>query len=92
MPVPGLDGPATPAAAGQKSPSPGCCWRVGNPPCNNRPGLNDERLAVQNLRRQLYVCIAETCGLTPDLASIMLTCGNPNCFAPDNPAEQTAVR
>jgi hypothetical protein len=40
-----------------------------------------------------YNLIAETCGLTPDLAAIMLTCGGgkENCFAPVNPAEQTAV-
>jgi hypothetical protein len=87
---PGLDGPATLAAAGQKKPQPGMMLACDHDPCN-RPGLNDERLAAAT-QRLIMVCIAETCGLTPDLASIMLTCGNDNCFAPVNPAEQTSVR
>jgi hypothetical protein len=64
-------------------------------PCNNFPGLNDERLAAKTgdaVQRLIMVCIAETCGLTPDLAAIMLTCGGADCFAPVNQAEQTAVR
>jgi hypothetical protein len=82
--------PADPAPAGQPGTQLEC---LGND-CLT-PGLNDERLAAQTadaVQRLIMVCIAETCGLTPDLASIMLTCYNANCFAPENQAEQTAVR
>jgi hypothetical protein len=87
---PGIEKPATPAAAGQKKPQPGMRLACLGSDCLT-PGLNDERLAAAT-QRLIMVCIAETCGLTPDLASIMLTCGNPNCFAPVNQAEQTATR
>jgi hypothetical protein len=87
---PGIEKPATPAAAGQKKPQPGMRLACASADCLT-PGLNDERLAAAT-QRLIMVCIAETCGLTPDLASIMLTCGNENCFAPVNPAEHTAVR
>jgi hypothetical protein len=88
----GIEKPAAPAAAGQKKPQPGMLLACGNPDCLS-PGLNDERLAAAT-QRLIMVCIAETCGLTPDLASIMLTCGSGDggCFAPVNPAEQTATR
>ncbi|MDP2047247.1 MAG: hypothetical protein Q8L00_13670 [Deltaproteobacteria bacterium] len=43
-------------------------------------------------QRLIMVCIAETCGLTPDLASIMLTCIGPCDFALVNTAEQIPTR
>ena len=88
---PGIEKPAAPAAAGQKKPQPGMLLACDSHPCNNRPGLNDERLAAAT-QRLIMLCIAETCGLTPDLSSILLTCAGENCFAPVNQAEQTTTR
>jgi hypothetical protein len=88
---PDLEGFTPPAAGGKQKSKPGIQLACLNPDCLS-PGLQDERLAAQALRRKLLVCIAETCGLTPGLADIMLSCYNENCFAPVPEAEGRAVR
>jgi hypothetical protein len=90
---PDLEGATPPAAGGKQKSKPGMMLACLNTDCLS-PGLQDERLAAQALRRKLLVCIAETCGLTPGLADIMLSCGgnNDNCFAPVPEAEGRAVR
>jgi hypothetical protein len=88
---PDLEG-STPAATGGKGKQkPGMQLACESPPCNS-PDLKEQRMAAQALRRKLLLCIAETCGLTPALAEIMLSCGGANCFAPVPESEKSAVR
>jgi len=88
---PGLEG-STPAAAGkQEKAKPGVQLACDNPSCLH-PGPKDERLAAQTLRRQILLCIAETCGLVHGLDATMLSCPNANCFAPVPESEKSAVR